>query len=170
MSDAFKIAGATQDALRLRLFPYSLRDRARAWLNSLLYDSIITWNELPDKFLMKYFPPTKNIKLRNEITSFHQLEDESLYEAWERFKELLRRCPHHGIPYCIQLETFYNGLNPSTRLMVDASANGALLSKSYTEAYEILERIANNNYQWPSTRPPVARGTAGVHNIDAITT
>ena len=53
--------------------------------------------------------------------------------------------------------------------MVDASANGALLSKSYTEAYEILERIANNNYQWPSTRQPVARGAAGVHNIDAIT-
>ncbi|KAH9802215.1 hypothetical protein KPL71_001288 [Citrus sinensis] len=54
------------------------------------------------------------LELRNEITSFHQLEDESLYEAWERFKELLRRCPHHGIPCCIQLETFYNWLNPST--------------------------------------------------------
>ncbi|KAH9727219.1 hypothetical protein KPL70_008579 [Citrus sinensis] len=53
--------------------------------------------------------------------------------------------------------------------MVDASANEALLSKSYTEAYEILERIANNNYQWPSTRQPAARGSAGVHNIDAIT-
>ena len=53
--------------------------------------------------------------------------------------------------------------------MVDASANGALLSKSYTEAYEILERIANNNYQWPSVRQPVARGSAGVHSIDAIT-
>ncbi|KAH9735112.1 hypothetical protein KPL71_017633 [Citrus sinensis] len=126
-------------------------------------------NELADKFLMKYFPPTKNAKLRNEITSFHQLEDESLYEGWERFKELLRMCPHHGIPCCIQLETFYNGLNPSTRLMVDASANGALLSKSYTEAYEILERIANNNYQWPSARQPTARGSVGVHNIDAIT-
>ncbi|KAH9727218.1 hypothetical protein KPL70_008578 [Citrus sinensis] len=168
VSDAFKIAGATQDALRLRLFPYSLRDRARAWLNSLPSDSITTWNELADKFLMKYFSPTKNAKLRNEITSFHQLEDESLYEAWERFKELLRRCPHHGIPCCIQLETFYNGLNLSTRLMVDASANGALLSKSYTEAYEILERIANNNYQWPSARQPAARGSAGVHNIYAI--
>ena len=54
--------------------------------------------------------------------------------------------------------------------MVDASANGALLSKSYTKAYEILERIANNNYQWPSTRQIVARGAAGVHNIDVITT
>ena len=95
---------------------------------------------------MKYFTPTKNTKWRNKTTSFHQLEDESLYDAWKIFKELLRRCPHHGIPYCIQLETFYNGLNPSTRLMVDALTNGALLSKSYNKAYEILERIANNNY------------------------
>ena len=71
VSDAFKIAGATHDALRLRLFPYSLRDRARAWLNLLPSDSITTWNDLADKFLMKYFPPTKNTKLRNEITSFH---------------------------------------------------------------------------------------------------
>ena len=54
--------------------------------------------------------------------------------------------------------------------MVDASTNGLLLSKSYNEAYEILERIANNNYQWPSTRQIVARGAAGVHNIDVITT
>ncbi|KAH9770111.1 hypothetical protein KPL71_012262 [Citrus sinensis] len=168
VSDAFKIAGATQDALRLRLFPYSLRDQVRAWLNSLLSDSITTRNELANKFLMKYFPPTKNAKLRNEITSFHQLEDESLYEAWEKFKELLRKCPHHGIPCCIQLETFYNGLNLSTRLMVNALANGALLSKSYTEAYEILERIANNNYQWPSARQPTAKGSARVHNINAI--
>ena len=53
--------------------------------------------------------------------------------------------------------------------MVDASANGALLSKSYTEAYEFLERTANNNYQWPSTRQPIARGAVGVHSIDAIT-
>ena len=159
VSDVFKIAGASHEALRLRLFPFSLRDRARAWLNSLPRDSITTWSDLADNFLLKYFPPTKNAKLRNEITSFHQLEDESLCDAWERFEELLRKCPHHGIPCCIQLETFYNGLNPSTRLMVDASANEALLSKSYNEAYEILERIANNSYQSPSTRPVAARGT-----------
>ncbi|PPD90687.1 hypothetical protein GOBAR_DD12374 [Gossypium barbadense] len=48
-----------------------------------------------------YFPPSKNAKLRNEITTFQQLDDESLYEAWERFKELLRKCPHYGIPHCI---------------------------------------------------------------------
>ena len=42
VSDAFKIAGASQEALRLRLFLFFFRDRARAWLNSLPPDSITT--------------------------------------------------------------------------------------------------------------------------------
>ena len=133
VSDVFKIDGASQEAMRFIFFLFSFRDRARAWLNSLPPDSITACNDLANKFLMKYFLPTKNAKLMNEIKSFHQLEDESLYDAWERFKELLRKYPHHDIPYCIQLETFYIGLNPNIRLMVDASANGALLSKSYNE-------------------------------------
>ena len=78
VSDTFKIVRATHNALRLRFFPYSLRDRAKAWLNSLPSDCITTWNDLANKFLMKYFPPTKNAKLRNEITHFLQLEEESL--------------------------------------------------------------------------------------------
>ena len=118
---------------------------------------------------MKYLPSTKNAKLRNEIIFFHQLEDESLYDACERFKELLNKCPHHGNSCCIQLETIYNGLNLSTRLMVDVLVKRALLSKSYNEAYEILERIANNNYQWPLTRQVAAIGAAGVHNVDVLT-
>ncbi|KAL5580185.1 hypothetical protein UlMin_012627 [Ulmus minor] len=134
VADAFKINGVTDDILKLKLFPYSLRDRARAWLNSLPSDSITTWNDLAEKFLMKYFPPTKNAKLRNDITYFQQLEGESLYETWERYKELLRRCPHHGIPFWIQIETFYNGLNAQTRTIVDAASNGALMSKTYNEA------------------------------------
>ncbi|MCI22482.1 hypothetical protein A2U01_0043658, partial [Trifolium medium] len=118
----FKIPGITQEAFRLRLFPYSLRDRAKSWLNSLEPNSIATWNALAEKFLTKYFPPIKNSRMRIEITSFRQAEDESLYEAWERFKELLRKCPQHGIPSCIQLETFYHGLLTTSRYTLDASA------------------------------------------------
>ncbi|KAL5580017.1 hypothetical protein UlMin_012459 [Ulmus minor] len=163
------INGVTDDILKLKLFPYSLRDRARAWLNSLPSDSITTWNDLAEKFLIKYFPPTKNAKLRNDITSFQQLEGESLYETWERYKELLRRCPHHGIPFWIQMETFYNGLNAQTRTIVDAASNGALMSKTYNEAYALLERMASNNYQWPTERVPAARRIAGVHEVSEIT-
>ncbi|XP_062103150.1 uncharacterized protein LOC133814170 [Humulus lupulus] len=102
--------------------------------------------------------------------SFQQLENESTSDAWERFKELLRKCPHHGIPHCIQMETFYNGLNAASRMVLDASANGAILSKSYNEAFEILERIASNNYQWSNTRAPTSRKVAGVLEVDALTT
>ncbi|XP_062089707.1 uncharacterized protein LOC133796249 [Humulus lupulus] len=155
VSDSFKLPRVTEDALRLKLFPYSLRDRVRAWLNSLPSDSVSTWQELAERFLMKYFPPTKNAKLRNQITSFQQLDEESLYEAWERFKELLGKFPHRGIPHCIQMETFYNGLNAHTRMVVDASANGALLAKSYNE--------------WPTSRLSTDRKVAGIHDVDALT-
>lgn len=67
------------------------------------------------------------------------------------------------------METFYNGLNAHTRMVVDASANGAILAKSYNEAYEILERISNNNYQWPTTRASIGRKVAGIHEVEALT-
>ncbi|XP_062089610.1 uncharacterized protein LOC133796144 [Humulus lupulus] len=169
VSDSFKHQGVSEEALRLKLFPFSLRDRARSWLNTLPPDSVTNWNDLAEKFLRKYFPPTRNAKFKSEIMSFHQLEDESTSDLWERFKELLRKCPHHGIPHCIQMETFYNGLNAASRMVLDASANGAILSKSYNPAFEILERIASNNYQWSNTRAPTSRKVVGVLEVDALT-
>ena len=55
--------------------------------------------------------PGDNVDFRNDITSFVQMENESLYDAWERFKDLLRKCPYHGIPPWVQIQTFYNGLH-----------------------------------------------------------
>lgn len=81
VSDSFKQSGVSDDTLRLKYFPYSLRDKDRGWLNSLPLGCVSTWQQLTEKFLLKYFPPTKNAKCRNEITSFQQLDDESLYEA-----------------------------------------------------------------------------------------
>ncbi len=53
--------------------------------------------------------------------------------------------------------------------MVDAFANGAILSKSYNEAYEIIKRIASNNYQRPTNRIASGRHVAGVHKVDSLT-
>ena len=93
--DTFKINGVSDDAIRLRLFSFSLRDKAKSWLHSLPVGSITTWDVLTQKFLAKYFSPSKTAKMRNDITSIMQMDMETLYEAWEHFKELLRRCPHH---------------------------------------------------------------------------
>nr|XP_023913707.1 uncharacterized protein LOC112025289 [Quercus suber] len=135
--DTFKHNGVTDDAIRLTLFPFSLRDKAKVWLNSLPPGIITTWEELAQKVLAKYFPPAKTAKLRNDITTFIQFEGESLYEAWERS-------------------------------MVDAAAGGALMSKTHEAAYELLEELASNNYQWPTERA-MPRKAAGVLELDSIT-
>ncbi|KAJ9541600.1 hypothetical protein OSB04_028106 [Centaurea solstitialis] len=90
VSDCFKIPGVSDDALRLKLFLYSLSHKAREWYNSLQPDSVITWNQMAEKFLKKYFPPLRNAQSRNDICTFQQLDGEAVPTAWERFKELLR--------------------------------------------------------------------------------
>ncbi|KAK5842285.1 hypothetical protein PVK06_004621 [Gossypium arboreum] len=142
----FKINGFSDDASRLRLFPFSLRNKAKQWLNSLPRGSITTWEQIIEKFLLKYFPPAKLAKLRNDISSFVQMDLETLYDAWERYKDLLKMCPHHGLPLWLQVQTFYNGLNPSTRKLIDATAGGTLNNKTLEEAYEFIEEMSVNNY------------------------
>ena len=166
--DTFNHNRVIDDAIRLRLFPFSLRDKAKVWLNSLPHGIITTWEELAQKFLAKYFPPVKTAKLRNDITKFIQYEGESLYEAWERYKELLQRCPHHDLPAWLQVQTFYNGLGATNRSMVNVAAGGALMSKTHEAAYELLEELASNYYQWPTERT-MPRKIAGVLELDSIT-
>ncbi|MCI06860.1 hypothetical protein A2U01_0027921 [Trifolium medium] len=132
--DTLKLNAVTSDAIRLRLFPFSLRDKARAWLYSLPAELITTWDQLKQAFLAKFYPPSKTAQMRNQITSFGQKEGESLWEAWERFKEMLRPCPHHGLEPWLIVHIFYNGLSYNTRMTVDAAAGGALMNKSVDEA------------------------------------
>nr|GEZ54518.1 reverse transcriptase domain-containing protein [Tanacetum cinerariifolium] len=78
--------GVTDDALRLYLLPYSLTHHATAWFDRLSKNSIHTFQEMASKFLSKYFPPSMMTKLRNDISNVRQLSDESLFEAWGRYK------------------------------------------------------------------------------------
>ncbi|GKG25802.1 reverse transcriptase domain-containing protein, partial [Tanacetum coccineum] len=65
-----------------------------------------------------------NQNLRNEITRFQQRFDESFYEAWDRFNDLLRACPHHGFSELHQLDTFYNALNINDQDSLNSAAGG----------------------------------------------
>ncbi|KAK5784067.1 hypothetical protein PVK06_038585 [Gossypium arboreum] len=168
LCDTFKINGVSDDAIRLRLFHFSLRNKAKQWLNSLPRGSITTWEQMTEKFLLKYFPPAKTAKLRNDISSFVQMDLETLYDAWERYKDLLRRCPHHGLLIWLQVQTFHNGLNPSTRQMVDVAAGGTINNKTPEDAYEFIEEMSLNNYQWKVMRTKPTK-TADVYNVNSVT-
>ncbi|KAL4302757.1 hypothetical protein GQ457_10G012330 [Hibiscus cannabinus] len=96
--NSFKIHGVSNDVLNLKLFPYSLRDKAKAWLNNLPPVSFQSWIELNRCFLAKFSYNNMIDNLRNQITSFRQEDDKAMHEAWERCRELFRRCPMHGLP------------------------------------------------------------------------
>ena len=64
------------DIVKLKLFPFSLRDRAKVWFSSLPKNSIDSWNKCKDAFISKYFPPAKITTLRNYIMNFKQLDHE----------------------------------------------------------------------------------------------
>ncbi|XP_073152742.1 uncharacterized protein [Henckelia pumila] len=166
--DTFKMQGVSDDTIRLRLFPFSLRDKAKAWLTNLPAGSITTWDDLAKAFLTKYFPPSKSMKLRADITKFTQGEQETLYEAWERYKDILRRCPHHQLPDGLVVQTFYYGLPHSNSTMLDAAAGGNLLQKSPEDGYELIEEMASSSYHPQSERNAVRR-PAGMHQVDAFT-
>ena len=120
--NTLKLNGVSTDTIRLGLFPFSLRDKARAWLHSLPSGCITTWDELTRVFLAKFFPLCKTASLRNQITNITQKDEETLYEACEQFKDLLRLCPHHGLQRWMIIQAFYNGVTQSVRSTIDAKA------------------------------------------------
>ncbi|GJT42133.1 reverse transcriptase domain-containing protein [Tanacetum coccineum] len=128
--------------LKLLLFPFSIDGVAKQWLDKEPPNSIFTWDDLVSKFINYFFPPSKTTQLRNEITNFHQIANETFSEAWERFKELLRKCPHHGFSLEHQLDTFYNSLSYVDQDYLNASAGGNFLYKLPTECLSIIENRA----------------------------
>ncbi|XP_022881061.1 uncharacterized protein LOC111398380 [Olea europaea var. sylvestris] len=72
MCQHFKYQGISDDAIRLRLFPHTLWDKAIEWLDSQPIASITTWNDLAQKFCTKFFPPAKIAKLKYDISIFRQ--------------------------------------------------------------------------------------------------
>ncbi|GKF20392.1 hypothetical protein Tco_0069030 [Tanacetum coccineum] len=84
---------------------------------------------------------------------FQQHQGESLSEAWTRFKDLLRKIPHHGIDLWLQVQIFYDHVNPVIRRTIDQSASGKLRDRNTKESWALLEDLAlYDNESWNDPR------------------
>ncbi|GKC62448.1 reverse transcriptase domain-containing protein [Tanacetum coccineum] len=81
----------------------------------------------------------KTILMTTFISNFQQKFDESFHEAWDRYKDLLRACPHHGFTELHQLDTFYNDLNTADQDSLNSAACGNLLERSTQDVLTIIE-------------------------------
>ncbi|GJS97833.1 reverse transcriptase domain-containing protein [Tanacetum coccineum] len=139
ITSTIKYKDVPNSTIKLMLFPFSLAGAARRWLEKEPPRSILTWEDLVSKFINEFFPPSRTTNLRNEISNFQQRFDESFHEAWDRYKDLLRACPHHGFTELHQLDTFYNALNPADQDSLNSAAGGNLLERSTQYVLTIIE-------------------------------
>nr|GEW81021.1 reverse transcriptase domain-containing protein [Tanacetum cinerariifolium] len=151
IQQGIKVNGVTDDALRLYLFPHSLTHHATAWFDHLPRNSINTFEQMAKMFLGKYFPPSMVTKLRNEITNFRQRPDESLFEAWERYKLSIDRWPNHNMLPVTQIDTFYNGLTLRHRDTINAAAGGTFMKRHPEECYDLIENMTAHHNDWDTS-------------------
>ncbi|GJU32525.1 reverse transcriptase domain-containing protein [Tanacetum coccineum] len=163
ITSTLKYKYVSETSIKLMLFPFSIDGLSRIWLDKEPSRSILIWDDLVSKFINHFFPPSKTTNLRNEISNFQQKFEETFSEAWDRFKDLLRACPHHGFTELHQLNTFSNGLNPSNQDSLNSATGGNLLERS---AQDVLKIIENKSKVRNSRNKPIV-SQVKASNVDS---
>ena len=130
MSNIVKLNGVRPEVIKFQMFPFSPRDVVVTWFESLPVGSVNIWEELVEAYMSIFFPHALTSERRGEIVVFKQGDDESLYNAWERYKRLLKRCLMHGINLTTQMDIFYHAVNYTSKGIINAACYGAFKRKS----------------------------------------
>ncbi|GKD41474.1 hypothetical protein Tco_1261681 [Tanacetum coccineum] len=75
---------------------------------------------------------------------FQQHQDESLYDAWNCFKNLLQKVPHHGLDLRLQVQIFYDHVDFATQMAIDYAVGERLRKLRLEEAWETIEDLAQH--------------------------
>ncbi|RVW63880.1 hypothetical protein CK203_055706 [Vitis vinifera] len=146
--NTFQERGTTIELMRLKLFPFTLKDKAKIWLNSLRPRSIRTWTELQADFLKKFFPTHITNGLKRQISNFSARENEKFYECWERYMEAINECPHHSFDTWLLVSYFYDGMSSSMKQILETMCGGDFMSKNPEEAMDFLSYVSEVSRGW----------------------
>ncbi|XP_021727670.1 uncharacterized protein LOC110694814 [Chenopodium quinoa] len=153
----------------MHLFRQSFAGRAKKWLKQAKPNSLTTWREVVKAFLKRFISEEKIAEMRRVIASFEQEANESLSEAWERFKELVQACPHHEYNQSLLMRFFYDGLEPMSRANLDAGAGEQLIKVPQNQVEATIEEVVKN-YSWGGRRKnaPKKGGKYELEKVDQL--
>jgi hypothetical protein len=106
--------------------------------------------------------------------NFVQKENETFYQCWECFKDLLNSCLHHGYEIWRTINCFYEGLMPQMRQFVEMMFNCKFLNKDPNEAWQYFDHLAKNAQSWDTTaptknssktKPPTTTSSGGMYHL-----
>jgi hypothetical protein len=150
--------------VRLRPFPFSLLGKVKQWFYSNK-EAVSTWEKRSNAFLAKFFPLGKTNALQNKISTFEQLMDKTIAEAWERLQDYIPACPHHGMEEWFIIQSFYHGLIHTAREHIDAIVGGSFFALSIEEARKLIEKMASNQSKDDERTPSC---TDKVHQLEEV--
>ncbi|KAM1669959.1 hypothetical protein ACFX13_044322 [Malus domestica] len=151
--------------LKMKAFPFSLKDKAKDWLYELAPGTVTSWESMKRAFLEKFFPTSRIILLRKKISGIQQSQGESFPSYYERFKSLVASCPQHQMKEELLLQYFYEGLLPLERQMLNASVGGALVDKTPRDAKTLIANRALNAQQYEGVGQ---RDTPRPHHVNEV--
>src|ERR1043165_5255571 len=100
--------------------------------------------------------------------NFKQLDNEQVAQAWERMKSLVKKCPTHGLTSWMVVQTFYAGLNLTSRNLLDSAAGGTFMSTTLGAATKLLDEMRLNYSQWHIERSPIGKKVNSVEEISSL--
>ncbi|GJW80644.1 hypothetical protein Tco_0144619 [Tanacetum coccineum] len=116
------------------------------WVDRLAPGTIDTWDLLKKAFIQRYCPPSMTAKQLEDIHNFKQEGDESLYQAWEQYNDLLYKCPTHDINSHQKVNIFYKGLSTMNRQLLDSQ--GPITEMTPTQALTAIQTMADHSQKW----------------------
>jgi hypothetical protein len=154
--------------IKLKLFPFSLRGRAKDCLLSFPRNSIDSWDKCKDAFIGKYYPPAKIIALHIDIMKFRLFDNEHVAQAWERMKSMIKNCPTHGLTTWMIVQTFYAGLNFSSRNLLDSASGVTFMSLTLGAATKLLDNMMVNYSEWHTEEAPQGKKVNSVEETSSL--
>ncbi|GJV62997.1 hypothetical protein Tco_1473825 [Tanacetum coccineum] len=144
----FELKGQFLKELRENTFSGSVTEDANKHIKKVLeiIDLFHVPNITVDQLMLRVFhislTGAASRWLRNKPTE----PDETLYQAWERFKELLMKCPQHYLTEMQEVILFYNGLDIPTRQILDS--RGVIPTMTATDAKTAIQEMAEYSQKW----------------------
>ena len=167
--DSMKPETANMETFKMTAFPLYLESKAQEWLIFLPPGTINSWADMVRAFLDKYNPATRISNLRQKICSIKQNECERFHSYWERFNNLVARCPQHQIPDNLLLTHFYEGLLEQQRNLVDASSNGTIFNKNPDDIRALFNTMATNSQNFGAKASERKTSTQSSTNLAMLT-
>nr|GEW61026.1 hypothetical protein [Tanacetum cinerariifolium] len=133
--DHFELKGQFLKELRDNTFSGSDHEDANEHIKKVL--------EIIDLFHILNITQDQKMK---DINNFQQELDETLYQAWERFKELFMKCPQHYLTEMQKVILFYNGLKVLTRQILDSKC--AIPTKTAADTKVAIQEMAEYSQKW----------------------